>query len=349
MSRSSNRNAFTLVELLVVIAIIGILVALLLPAVQMAREAGRRAQCVNNLKQFGIAAQNYHDIYRTLPFGKGPSYPWLGAPIYARWSPHALMLPMLEQAPLYNTIDFRYPPSTPGMFGGVPFMPPYTSPNPQNDVASKTLVPIFICPSDGTGGNADGWPGCNNYTANQGNWLCDRNDNAPPAGSISPNEPSVGIFMYISGVKLSQIIDGTSHTVFFSEKLRGNGTNNPASNMYIIPNQTSENATYLTCNAIDPSVAVPLTFRWGYSWVMGENCCTAHNHVSTPNTYSCGGLPFGTDMTNMAMQVSPSSGHPTGVNVCMGDGTVKFVNDGIDLRIWRALGTRNQKEVTEGY
>lgn len=349
MSRSSTRKGFTLVELLVVIAIIGILIALLLPAVQAAREAARRSQCVDNLKQFGIAVQNYVDIHQTLPFGKGPSYPWLGAPVYARWSPHALMLPMLEQAPLYNTIDFRYPPSTPGMAGAGNFMPAYTSVLPQNDVASRTPVPIFICPSDGTGGNDPTWPGVNNYTANQGNWLCDRNDTPPPAGSVAPTDPSVGIFMYNSGVKLSQITDGTSHTVFFSEHLRGNGTNNPRSNIFTIPNQTSLNATFLTCNSIDPTIALPLTYRWGFSWVMGENCCTAHNHVSTPNTYSCAGLPFGTNMTNMAMQVAPSSGHPAGVNVCMGDGSVNFVTDNIDLRIWRALGTRNQNEVTEGF
>ena len=82
---------------------------------------------------------------------------------------------------------------------------------------------------------------------------------------------------------------------------------------------------------------------------MGENCCTSYNHVSTPNTPSCGGTGFGTDMTNMSMQVSPNSEHPGGVNVCMGDGSVRFVLDNVDLFVWRALGTRAYGEATDGF
>ena len=106
--RSRNGSGFTLVELLVVIAIIGVLVSLLLPAVQAAREAARRMQCTNNLKQIGLALHNYESTNKKFPFGKGPSYP--GAPVYARWSQHAFILPYIEQQNLYNTIDFDYPP-----------------------------------------------------------------------------------------------------------------------------------------------------------------------------------------------------------------------------------------------
>src|SRR5262245_32200947 len=112
MKRSSHRG-FTLIELLVVIAIIAILIALLLPAVQQAREAGRRTECKNNLKQIGLGLHNYHDTFRVFPFGKGGSYP--AVPVYARWSQHAMILPYIDQAPLYNSIDFNYPPETPGM------------------------------------------------------------------------------------------------------------------------------------------------------------------------------------------------------------------------------------------
>src|SRR6187431_1101482 len=111
-ARPTTLRAFTLVELLVVMAVIGLLVALLLPAVQVAREAGRRTQCANNLKQIGLAVQNYHDTNKCLPFGKGPSYP--GAPVYARWSVHSLLLPFMEQGNVYGNIDFKLPPATPG-------------------------------------------------------------------------------------------------------------------------------------------------------------------------------------------------------------------------------------------
>ena len=147
--RISNRKAlqhadgFTLVELLVVIAIIGILVALLLPAVQFARETARRMQCSNNLKQMGIGLHLYHDAARTFPPGKGKSYP--GEAAYARWSVHALLLPFIDQDPLSNSFKFDFAPSTPGMGGVVAFMPAYSN---INLTASKSLVPIFLCPSD---------------------------------------------------------------------------------------------------------------------------------------------------------------------------------------------------------
>src|SRR5438552_4088307 len=126
--RGHLRSGFTLIELLVVIAIIAILIALLLPAVQAAREAGRRAQCMNNLKQIGLACHNYSSTYQVLPFGKGNDYTvsMPGAKPYARWSANSQLLSYLEQGNLFNSINFNFPPETPGMNGVFPtFMPAY--------------------------------------------------------------------------------------------------------------------------------------------------------------------------------------------------------------------------------
>lgn len=340
---SSEPRGFTLVELLVVIAIIGILIALLLPAVQAAREAGRRTQCVNNLKQIGLALQNYHDTNKRLPFGKGPSYP--GAPVYARWSTHALILPFLEQGNIYGAIDFKFAPATPGMAGATAFMPAYNNPGGENGVICRTLIPGYLCPSDID--PVGDWAGQNNYTGNQGNWLCDRGDATPGANDIAQGQLQTGVFYHLSKCSFASITDGLSNTVFFSEKLRGSGVPNPRTDLFTMSNQTSLDATYATCSATNTATATPLTSKWGWSWVMGENCCTLHNHVATPNTTSCAGIPFPGTMTNMSMQVSPSSNHPNAVNVMMGDGSVRLISNSVDLMTWRAMGTRNGGEVFE--
>ena len=345
MNRSRFRRAFTLIELLVVIAIIAVLIALLLPAVQQARESARRTQCKNNLKQIGLAIHNYLDTHSVFPFGKGPSY--AGAPIYARWSQHAMLLPFLDQAPLYNSINFSYPPETPGMGGVIAFMPAYVSPTGTNAAASRTRVSMFFCPSD-TGVN-DPWQGQNNYAGNQGGWLCDRSDSPgnPAVPDIALNEVQTGVFYFLSRCRSGDVTDGLSNTAFFSEKMRGHGNPDPKTDLFVIPAQTSLAGTYSTCNSINTATATPLTSKWGYSWVMGENCCTQYNHVAVPNTVSCAGTGFTGSMTNMAMQVSASSRHTGGVHVLMGDGATHFYSENIDLNVWRAIGSRNGGEVVQ--
>ncbi len=200
-------RGFTLVELLVVIAIIGVLVALLLPAVQSAREAARRVQCGNNLKQIGVAAQHYYSVHQSFPVGADwkqlPALPTYWT--WAKWSSLVYLSQYMEETNAYNLLDLSYPLYY--TLGG--------DVTPQNVNGVATIVPGFLCPSDAMQRATAGW-GPTNYAACSGSGM----------GGGTPYNTD-GVFYAASATRLSQVTDGASHTALFAESILGIPTRPP--------------------------------------------------------------------------------------------------------------------------
>jgi prepilin-type N-terminal cleavage/methylation domain-containing protein/prepilin-type processing-associated H-X9-DG protein len=311
MTMNSTRRGLTLVELLVVIAIIGILASLLLPAVQAAREAARRTQCINNLKQMGLALHVYHDTFQTLPFGQGGTG--------ARYSAVALLLPFLEQSPLHATIDFNQ-----------------VTTHPANDQARLTELAMFRCPSDlsnplrQTGGAI-------NYMANKGSGIVWRDATGPNTGLPSPN----GVAYYNSRVRFADITDGTSQTAAYSERILADGSNgiiSPIADVFFHPGAptTPDQAKHL-CDTLDiTNLANQFPLFMGAPWIDGQH---TYLHVTGPNSRSCGFF------TVLRAVMPPSSRHSGGVNLLLCDGSTRLVANSVELEIWRGLGSRAGGEV----
>jgi prepilin-type N-terminal cleavage/methylation domain-containing protein/prepilin-type processing-associated H-X9-DG protein len=352
-----KRRGFTLIELLVVIAIIAVLIALLLPAVQAAREAARRAQCVNNLKQIGLAIHNYHSANNALPWGDGP---W-----WIEWSAHVLLLPYIEQGPIYNALNF-----VDTQPFGQDSMP---TDNPACTTAEYRTISGFLCPSDQD--RLTSPDGHNNYMANSGSAPnCAYGGNADTSAWSSP---MAGPFIYSSSgvdtrpygmtnfggssVSLAGITDGTSNTAAFSERVKAIGNNlgnttapfdtgKPTASLGTPPavanNLEGQSQPYYQVCQQNPPKPVgsnqdAANFNddniSGSTWVTGQPANTRYLHVMPPNTWSC---RSGLQIAHVA-----NSHHPGGVNVLFCDGSVKFIKSTIGLQTWWALGTRAGGEV----
>ncbi|MEZ6073464.1 MAG: DUF1559 domain-containing protein [Pirellulales bacterium] len=372
-------GGFTLVELLVVIAIIGILIALLLPAVQSARESARRTSCINNLKQMGIAAQSFESANQHFPPGRLLPDWLLNGQVRTSYtnydavnqeappknnstgfkSVHVQILPFMEQTAVYNLIDFDRPQVLRMTLGGKPYNINYQ--------AYATAAGLFVCPSDG---NCKRLISENSYRYNFGG-------STPYGGAESTNKqtnvkamssdgfPATGngAFSIGDGLRSGQFKDGLSQTAFFAERAAGSGydmkESPPTHTDIVTMNPRSDRLVprdeMFTACAQQPPVS-PYNFNsagrwlfgtdWSDGWPFAAYSSTMYNHVAPPNWagWDCGNWSAIPDTPGEHAIVSARSQHPGIVNVCFGDAHVSTIPDGIALDVWRALGSRNGGE-----
>jgi prepilin-type N-terminal cleavage/methylation domain-containing protein/prepilin-type processing-associated H-X9-DG protein len=357
-----QRRGFTLIELLVVIAIIAVLIALLLPAVQAAREAARRTQCVNNLKQLGLALLNYESAVGAFPWGEIPhNYSAnLNSP-----SCLCLMLGQMEQLQVYNAYNFGSG-ANPGP-GGWNYIPL----NAFNSTAQSIKINAFLCPSDFiridlTPRGATVNPGPTNYQSCAGaDAYSFLTGTTSPGGPGTTNSFSGAFPSYSVCVKISRITDGTSNTVAFGELVTGQGAYaggfdglKPSSSFVNVGTAASGanggtanvQLDYTAClqtGGVTPTNVLSTTggdWPVGAAWFWARSGQTRYNHVMTPNTFNCS---FGGDNSDSDDDaLTASSRHPGGVNEVFCDGSVHFIKNSINPNTWWALSTIGGGEVT---
>jgi prepilin-type N-terminal cleavage/methylation domain-containing protein/prepilin-type processing-associated H-X9-DG protein len=354
-------HGFTLIELLVVISIVAVLVGLLLPAVQSAREAARRTQCTNNLVQIGLAMHNYVSFFEVLPpVCIDPSWTGNNTPIpqpHQNWSQHARLLPYLEQAVLYNMINWNFG----ARWSGDTVYTDLTAPTggstdsiPQMTVL-VTSISSFLCPSDINPGSSTTFlvgdvsrrVGASNYPCNIG--LNRRLDSWYLNG---PNYVASTWDKTVSNAtSMATFVDGTSNTVIFSEWVKGSAV--PTG---LAPNglgevyNLGENSNFYTtdrqfaqlCNTV-PITRANQQWQWKGEW-WGFGATMIYSHTQTPNRTSCVYHDINQDGRGTITMLSASSNHPGGVNVLLMDGSVRFVKSSLNYLAWYALATPDRRE-----
>ncbi len=329
-----RRAGFTLIELLVVIAIIAVLIALLLPAVQAAREAARRAQCTNNLKQLGLALHNYETSWSSFPVGFLYAYRGVlpdSSPMQYRWSVLAQMSPYLEQANVFNALNFNFPLAHKPTGGGALFWPYY----PANTTAMATQVAMFLCPTDGAPPPAEG-TGPTNYAFCAGSGI---------NGGDATNAD--GAFILGPSIRIAAITDGTSQTAAAAEQLLGIAGPYSQPSPTPVPSPLNRAMARLAAAPLTDAGCATASDGWllnrGSSWWDGNYQNALYNHYLTPNAPHPDCIVYHNPGWKAARSL-----HPGGVNLAFCDGHVAFLKDTVNPLTWRAISTRGGGEALSG-
>ena len=313
------RQAFTLIELLVVLSIIGLLLAILLPAVQASRSAASRARCENNLRQFGIALNAYSALFGVYPQGINGN----------RYSLHAMLLPQLDQGPLFHSINFNIPSNESDEMGGANLTVAWTRPS------------MFLCPVDRADFDLISQFGGLKRTSYAGNGGYGGGYDIGN-GHFVPDNGLFGANSMTGSISSASLSDGLSQTAAMSEWSLGpwdHGGRDPRLATFVTEPLDTFDEFVSVCQNLNPKVAEVWPGKFGF-WIRGGAINTILTHAIIPGGHTC----INSSSVSLGA-ITAGSNHQSGANLLVADGHVSFIRNSISLQLWRAYSTRSGGEI----